>query len=76
MSVTAPKRGQLVRVRGGHWVVTNDPEPTHTTGDGQVATDTVDGQTLIELMSVSDGGYGDELQVIWVRRDKPAWRRR
>jgi hypothetical protein len=54
--MTAPDIGELVRVRGQHWVVTDVHEPDGAAGDGQ---------TLIDLLSVSDGGYGTELKVIW-----------
>ncbi|HUZ52131.1 MAG TPA: DISARM system SNF2-like helicase DrmD [Streptosporangiaceae bacterium] len=56
MSVTAPEIGELVRVRGQHWVVTDVHEP-----DAQAEA----GQTLVDLLSVSDGGYGAELKVVW-----------
>ena len=56
MSMTAPEIGELVRVRGQHWVVADVHGPDRSV---------VDGQTLVDLLSVSDGGYGDELQVIW-----------
>ncbi len=56
MSVVAPKTGDLVRVRGAHWVVTEPPEPQADAGDSQ---------TLVNLLSVSDGGYGTELKVVW-----------
>jgi len=56
MSVAAPEIGELVRVRGQHWVVTDIYDfsgPQNT------------GQTLVDLLSVSDGGYGSELKVVW-----------
>ena len=48
--------GELVRVRGQHWVVTDVDEPDPAAEQAQ---------TLVELLSVSDGGYGNELKVIW-----------
>ena len=57
-AVAAPEVGQLVRVRDRHWVVTNvvasslaetGPRPSH----------------LVELSSVEDDAYGDELTVFW-----------
>ena len=56
MSVAAPEIGELVRVRGQHWVVTDVHESGAVPGVGQ---------TLVELLSVSDGGYGSELKVVW-----------
>ena len=56
MSMTAPAIGELVRVRGQHWVVADVHRPDRAVEDGQ---------TLVDLLSVSDGGYGDEMQVIW-----------
>src|SRR5262249_37915437 len=56
MPVASPEIGKLVRVRGQHWVVTDVHEP-----DAQAEAD----QTLVDLVSVSDGGYGTELQVVW-----------
>src|ERR1039457_2852926 len=56
VSMTAPGIGGLVRGRGQHWVVADVHGPDRAVEDGQ---------TLVELLSVSDGGYGDELQVIW-----------
>ena len=56
MSVAAPEIGELVRVRGQHWVVTDVHEPDADAGQAQ---------TLVELLSVSDGGYGNDLQVVW-----------
>jgi ERCC4-related helicase len=56
--VAAPEVGQLVRVRDRHWVVTNvvassleitGASPSH----------------LVELSSVEDDAYGDELTVFW-----------
>ena len=56
MSVASPEIGELVRVRGQHWVVTDVhmPEP-----ESEAA------HTLVDLLSVSDGGYGTELKVVW-----------
>jgi hypothetical protein len=56
MSVAAPEIGELVRVRGQHWVVTDVHEPSM---------DAARAQTLVDLLSVSDGGYGTELKVVW-----------
>jgi superfamily II DNA or RNA helicase len=53
-AVTAPEIGELVRVRGQHWVVTDIHEPREEQD-----------QTLVDLLSVSDGGYGTELKVVW-----------
>src|SRR6266702_4911910 len=56
MSVVAPEIGELVRIRGAHWVVIGVLESDPGTSTGQ---------TLVDLLSVSDGGYGAELKVIW-----------
>ncbi len=57
-TLAAPEVGQLVRVRDRHWVVTNvvvsslevtRARPSH----------------LVELSSVEDDAYGDELSVFW-----------
>jgi hypothetical protein len=56
MSVAAPEIGELVRVRGQHWVVTDVHEPS---------VDAAQAQTLVDLLSASDGGYGTELKVVW-----------
>jgi hypothetical protein len=56
MSAVAPEIGELVRVRGQHWVVTDVDESGAAPGVGQ---------TLVDLLSVSDGGYGSELKVVW-----------
>lgn len=57
-TLAAPEVGQLVRVRDRHWVVTNvvasslevtGARPSH----------------LVELSSVEDDAYGDELSVFW-----------
>ena len=68
MSMTTPEIGELVRVRGQHWVVADVHRPDRTVEDCQ---------TLVDLLSVSDGGYGDELQVIWeVEPAAKCWRLR
>ena len=58
-----PAVGQLVRVRGRHWVVT-DIAPTAIPVDVKVAT-VGEGQTMVTLSSVEDDGLGDELRVLW-----------
>jgi ERCC4-related helicase len=52
--VEAPQDGDLVRVRGQHWVVS-----AVTPGDADTAS------TLVELQSVMEGRYGESLSVIW-----------
>lgn len=54
--------GQLVRVRGRHWVVT---EVRRGTLDIDVLAGPDQVQHLVELSSVDDDGLGDELKVIW-----------
>ncbi len=55
-SVPAPEAGQLVRVRDRHWVVSN--VIASSAGTGQPS-------HLVELTSVEDDAYGDELTVFW-----------
>jgi hypothetical protein len=58
-----PVLGQLARVRGRHWVVT-DVAPTTLPFD--IKSSTVgEGQTLVTLSSVEDDGLGEELRVLW-----------
>jgi superfamily II DNA or RNA helicase len=62
-SAKLPVVGQLARVRGRHWVVT-DVAPTTLPFD--IKSSTVgEGQTLITLSSVEDDGLGEELRVLW-----------
>ncbi len=58
-----PVLGQLTRVRGRHWVV-SDVAPTSIPFD--IKSSTVgEGQTLVTLSSVEDDGLGEELRVLW-----------
>ena len=58
-----PDVGQMVRVRGQHWVVSDvsgstlPPDVLATRGGA--------GHTLVRLSNVEDHGLGDELDVIW-----------
>jgi hypothetical protein len=62
-SAKLPVLGQLARVRGRHWVVT-DVAPTTLPFD--IKSSTVgEGQTLVTLSSVEDDGLGEELRVLW-----------
>jgi superfamily II DNA or RNA helicase len=62
-SAELPVLGQLARVRGRHWVVT-DVAPTSLPFD--IKSSTVgEGQTLVTLSSVEDDGLGEELRVLW-----------
>jgi superfamily II DNA or RNA helicase len=56
-ALAAPEVGQLVRVRDRHWVVTNVVPSTLAADTGP--------SHLIELSSVEDDAYGDELTVFW-----------
>ena len=58
-----PVTGQLTRVRGRHWVVT-DVAPTALPFDIKSAA-VGEGQTLVTLSSVEDDGLGEELRVLW-----------
>lgn len=60
-SVVVPEPGQLVRVRGRHWVVadvsvSNFPSPR---GNGP------DRERLVTLTSVEDDRYDESIQVLW-----------
>lgn len=64
MTATAPLDvGQLVRVRGQQWVV-SDLNVSGLPVDELAAT-TVPGHTLVTLTSVSEDDLGDELTVVW-----------
>jgi len=58
-----PAAGQLARVRGRHWVVT-EVAPTALPYDVKSAT-VGEGQTLVTLSSVEDDGLGEDLRVLW-----------
>ncbi|MFF0284266.1 DISARM system SNF2-like helicase DrmD [Rhodococcus aetherivorans] len=62
-SAELPALGQLARVRGRHWVVT-DVVPTALPFDIK-STTVGEGQTLVTLSSVEDDGLGEELRVLW-----------
>ena len=57
-TLAAPEVGQLVRVRDRHWVVTNVVASSLDTPAGTPS-------HLVELSSVEDDAYGDELTVFW-----------
>jgi hypothetical protein len=58
-----PEAGQLVRVRGQQWVV-SQVNNSHQPQDELAAT-RLPGRTLVSLTSVSDDDLGDELTVAW-----------
>jgi superfamily II DNA or RNA helicase len=58
-----PEAGQLVRVRGQQWVVSNVSN-SHQPAD-EIAATRLPGRTLITLTSVSDDDLGEELTVVW-----------
>lgn len=58
-----PASGQLARVRGRHWVVT-DVAATALPYDAKSA-NAGEGQTMVTLSSVEDDGLGEELRVLW-----------
>src|SRR6516225_1785364 len=62
-SPDAPEAGQLVRVRGQQWVV-SQVNSSHQPQDELAAT-RIPGRTLVSLTSVSDDDLGDELTVAW-----------
>jgi len=57
-AAVSPEVGQLVRVRDRHWVVTNVVPST-------LPADSRQPFHLVELSSVEDDAYGDELTVFW-----------
>src|SRR5215510_9558697 len=57
-ALEVPEVGQLVRVRDRHWVVTNVVPSTLTDRASAPS-------HLVELSSVEDDAYGDELTVFW-----------
>ena len=56
MSVTAPEIGKLLSVRGRHWVATDIC---------QLHTKAGDGQSLMDLFSMSDSGHSTALKMVW-----------
>jgi superfamily II DNA or RNA helicase len=58
-----PVTGQVVRVRGRHWVVT-DVRSSALPPDVKLA-DPDEGQTLVTLSSVEEDALGEELRVLW-----------
>ena len=58
-----PEAGQLLRVRGQQWVVSNVSD-SHQPQDELAAT-RLPGRTLVTLTSVSDDDLGEELTVAW-----------
>src|ERR1700683_1284700 len=58
-----PERGQLVRVRGQQWVV-SEVNRRHQPAD-EIAATRLPGKTLVTLTSVSDDDLGEELTVVW-----------
>lgn len=58
-----PALGQVVRVRGRHWVVT-DVRATALPPDVKLTTQN-EGQTLVTLSSVEDDALGEDLTVLW-----------
>lgn len=63
MLTDAPEVGQLVRVRGQQWVV-SDRRDSRLAED-PLASSRPPGRTLLELSSVSDDDLGERLDVIW-----------
>ncbi|QKW39927.1 DEAD/DEAH box helicase [Actinomadura sp. NAK00032] len=59
----APEQGELVRVRGEHWVVV-DVKRSRQPID-ELASVRLPGRTLVSLMNVSGDDVGEELRLIW-----------
>ena len=55
--------GQLIRVRGQQWVVSDVSPTTHPSDELSAAT--LPGRTLVTLTSVSEDDLGEELAVVW-----------
>lgn len=60
---TAPEAGQLIRIRGQQWVV-SQVKASHQPAD-ELAAARLPGKTLVTLTSVSDDDLGDELTLVW-----------
>jgi hypothetical protein len=58
-----PQAGQLIQVRGQHWVVSGVAR-SHQPVD-ELAASRLPGQTLVTLTSISDDDLGEELTVVW-----------
>lgn len=56
MAVTAPAIGELLSVRGRHWVATDICRPHTNAGDGQ---------SLTDFFGVSDGGHSTARKMVW-----------
>lgn len=59
----APEQGELVRVRGEHWVVV-DVKRSRQPID-ELASVRLPGRTLVSLMNVSGDDVGEELRLVW-----------
>lgn len=62
-SPAPPEVGQLVRVRGQQWVVSE--VSTSTLAEDELSTTRLSGRTLATLTSVSEDDLGEELSVVW-----------
>ncbi len=58
-TLAAPEVGELVRVRDRHWMVTN------VVASSRLEAPAANPSHLVELSSVEDDAYGDELTVFW-----------
>lgn len=63
MSASAPEVGQVVLVRDRHWVVTDLHGSLQPALIGHARPTAP--QVLVELASVEDDGFGEELDVVW-----------
>ena len=61
VAASSPEPGQLVRVRGRHWVVADVSASVMPPASGA----TGDSERLVTLTSVEDDRYDDSLQVLW-----------
>ena len=61
LAASSPEPGQLVRVRGRHWVVADVSASTMLPSRGV----TGDPERLVTLTSVEDDRYDESLQVLW-----------
>jgi len=63
VTATAPEVGQLVRVRGQQWVVSE--VSVSALPVDELAASRIPGRTIATLTSVSDDDLGEELSVVW-----------
>src|SRR3990172_12993647 len=63
MAIDAPEVGQITLVRDRHWAVVDVERSTQATETPVSVRENQ--QTLVQLTSVEDDGFGDDLTVVW-----------